>query len=191
MLQVIKYKVDSKKVAQLVDRIDHSLSKIETFVNAALRITELQSSGSMLKPERIDIGKQIGFAMFQLDEKIRRKQIVLNNLTSGQTQFITGESQLLMAALIIILDFFLERNLPEAILSIEIENKDSGVSILFKDDGPQVSEQDITAYFDTFFSGSQSLNFAKMIAEAHLGKLTLTNRTNGKGIFLNFGLYVE
>ncbi len=191
MLQVIKYKVDSKKVAQLVDRIDHSLSKIETFVNAALRITELQSHGSMLQPERIDIGKQIGFAMFQLDEKIRRKQIVLNNLTSGQTQFITGESQLLMAALIIILDFFLERNLPEATLSIEIENKASGVAILFKDDGPQVSEQEIHSYFETFFSGSQSLNFAKMIAEAHLGKLTLTNRNNDKGILINFGLYVE
>ena len=191
MLQVIKYKVDSKKVAQLVDRIDHSLSKIETFVNAALRITELQSHGSMLKPERIDIGKQIGFAMFQLDEKIRRKQVVLNNLTSGQTQYITGESQLLMAAIIIILDFFLERNLPEATLSIEIENKTSGISILFKDDGPQVSDQEITSYFDTFFSGSQSLNFARMIAEAHLGKLTLTNRNNDKGILINFGLYVE
>jgi DNA-binding response OmpR family regulator len=191
MLQVIKYKVDSKKVAQLVDRIDHSLSKIETFVNAALRITELQSNGSMLNPERIDIGKLIGFAMFQLDEKIRRKQIILNNLTSGQTQFITGESQLLMAALIIILDFFLERNLPEATLSVEIEHKASGVSILFKDDGPQVSEQEITSYFETFFSGSQSLNFARMIAEAHLGKLTLTNRNNDKGILINLGLYVE
>ncbi|GAO28895.1 hybrid sensor histidine kinase/response regulator [Geofilum rubicundum] len=191
MLQVIKYKVDSKKVAQLVDRIDHSLSKIETFVNAALRITELQSHGSLLKPERIDIGKLIGFAMFQLDEKIRRKQIVLNNLSSGQTQFITGESQLLMAALIIILDFFLERNLPEALLSIEIENKANGISILFKDDGPQVSEQEINAYFDTFFTGSQSLNFARMIAEAHLGKLTLSNLSSDKGILLDFGLYVE
>jgi two-component system, sensor histidine kinase and response regulator len=191
MLQVIKYKVDSKKVAQLVDRIDHSLSKIETFVNAALRITELQSHGSLLKPERIDIGRQIGFAMFQLDEKIRRKQIVLNNLTNGHTQFITGESQLLMAALIIILDFFLERNLPEAFLSIEIESKTNGVSIIFKDDGPQVSEQEINAYFDTFFTGSQSLNFARMIAEAHLGKLTLTNLSGGKGILLDFGLYVE
>jgi len=190
MLQVIKYKVDSKKVAQLVDRIDHSLTNIETFVNAALRITELQAQGAMIKPERIDLGRQIGFAMFQLDEKIRRKQITLNNLTTEHTQYITGESQLLMAALIIILDFFLERNLPDAIISIEIKAETNGVTLLFKDNGPQVSEQELTTYFDTFFSGNQSLNFAKMIAEAHLGSLTIKNRNNEKGIILNFGLYL-
>ena len=102
MLQVIKYKVDSKKVAQLVDHIDHSMSKIEIFVNAALRISELQSLGSVL--ERVDAGKPIGFAMFSLDEKIRRKMIHINNQTSSRSVFIKCESQLLKAAMVIILD---------------------------------------------------------------------------------------
>ena len=191
MLQVIKYKVDSKKVAQLVDRIDHSLSKIEIFVNAALRITELQSHSASLKPERLEMGKLIGFAMFQLDEKIRRKQLKIDNKSTGQTVLLTGESQLLMAGLVIILDFFLERNEPAAVLSIEIEHQNNGVSLLFKDNGPPVSDQEIESYFDTFFTGNQSLNFARMIAEAHLGKLTVSNRSDNDGLLLVFGLYIE
>src|SRR5690554_1407342 len=191
MLQVIKYRVDSKKVAQLVDRIDHSLSKIEIFVNAALRITELQSHSAALKPERLEMGKLIGFAMFQLDEKIRRKQLKIDNKSTGQTVLLTGESQLLMAGLVIILDFFLERNEPAAVLSIEIENQNNGVSLLFKDNGPPVSDQEIESYFDTFFTGNQSLNFARMIAEAHLGRLTVSNRSDNDGLLLVFGLYIE
>ncbi|HBX88384.1 MAG TPA: hypothetical protein DEG09_07200 [Marinilabiliaceae bacterium] len=191
MLQVIKYKVDSKKVAQLIDRIDHSMSQIEIFVNAALRITKLQSSGSILKPERIDAGKLIGFAMFQLDEKIRRKQVNINNQTVNSSVYITGESQLLKAAIIIIIDFFLERNLPDATLDIDINSKAGGVSIVFRDDGVYVTEEDINSYYNVFFPGTMSLSFARMIAEAHLGRLSIANQDNKKGIIIEFELYVE
>lgn len=191
MLQVIKYKVDSKKVAQLIDRIDHSMSQIEIFVNAALRITKLQSSGSILKPERIDAGKLIGFAMFQLDEKIRRKQVNINNQTVNSSVYITGESQLLKAAIIIIIDFFLERNLLDATLDIDINSKAGGVSIVFRDDGVYVTEEDINSYYNVFFPGTMSLSFARMIAEAHLGRLSIANQDNKKGIIIEFELYVE
>jgi DNA-binding response OmpR family regulator len=191
MLQVIKYKVDSKKVAQLIDRIDHSMSQIEIFVNAALRITKLQSSGSILKPERIDAGKLIGFAMFQLNEKIRRKQVNINNQTVNSSVYITGESQLLKAAIIIIIDFFLERNLLDATLDIDINSKAGGVSIIFRDDGVYVTEEDINSYYNVFFPGTMSLSFARMIAEAHLGRLSIANQDNTKGIIIEFELYVE
>ncbi|ASB50129.1 hybrid sensor histidine kinase/response regulator [Alkalitalea saponilacus] len=191
MLQVIKYKVDSKKVAQLVDRIDHSLSKIETFVNSALRITELQSKGSLLKPERLDINKLIGFAMFQLDEKIRRKQIVINNKSNKDSVNITGESQLIMAALIITLDFFLERNLPDSAIQLELRQDKQGLEIIFQDNGPNVSEEEISSYFDLFYTGSQSLNFPRMIAEAHLGEMSIKNRNNITGITLKLGFYTK
>lgn len=191
MLQVIKYKVDSKKVAQLIDRIDHSMSQIEIFVNAALRITKLQSSGSILKPERIDAGKLIGFAMFQLNEKIRRKQVNINNQTVNSSVYITGESQLLKAAIIIIIDFFLERNLLDATLDIDINSKAGGVSIIFRDDGVYVTEEDINSYYNVFFPGTMSLSFARMIAEAHLGRLSIANQDNKKGIIIEFELYVE
>lgn len=191
MLQVIKYKVDSKKVAQLIDRIDHSMSQIEIFVNAALRITKLQSSGSILKPERIDAGKLIGFAMFQLDEKIRRKQVNINNQTVNSSVYITGESQLLKPAIIIIIDFFLERNLPDATLDIDINSKAGGVSIIFRDDGVYVTEEEINSYYNAFFPGTMSLSFAQMIAEAHLGRLSIANQDNARGIIIEFELYVE
>ncbi len=189
MLQVVKYKVDSKKVAQLIDRVDHALSKIETFVNAGLRITELQSKGSMLKPERVDLNKLIGYALFQLDEKIRRKQININNQGNSLPVFVTGESQLLMSAFVIVLDFFLERNLANASLSVELLQSQQGVTIIFTDDGRHVSESDINSYFDIYFPGNQSLSFARMIAEAHMGGIKIGNRIHSKGIEVKMKLY--
>jgi two-component system, sensor histidine kinase and response regulator len=191
MLQVIKYKVDSRKVAQLIDRIDHSLGKIESFVHSALRVTELQSKGALLKPERIDINRLLGFAMFQLDEKIRRKQIKVDNSNNSTPVFVTGESQLLLSALIIILDFFLERNLNGSSIKFETENKHAGLSVNFIDNGTNASEEEITSFFDLFYTGGQSLNFARIIAEAHLGGLTVLNKPSGTGIILNLELFTQ
>jgi len=189
MLQVIKYKVDSRKVAGLIDRVDNALSKIEVFVNAGLRVTELQSKVSLLKPERVDLNKLIGYAMFHLDEKIRRKQIAINNQTNNLPSFITGESQLLMAAFIMILDFFLERNLPNTMLTIEISYEKQGVIIEFTDQGQQVSEGEIVSFFDASFPGVQSLNFSRGIAEAHHGNISVNNRRDARGIEVRMTLY--
>ncbi|MDG5800578.1 response regulator [Marinilabiliaceae bacterium ANBcel2] len=188
MLQVIKYKVDSRKVAQLVDRIDHSMSTIETLVNAALRITELQSQGAVLKPDKTDLNKLIGFAMFQLDNKIRRKQQRIINLSNHQVCYATGETQLLMAAMIIILDFFIERNNYDSSITIKTKSDNEKISIMFYDSGQHVTDSEISDIFDTFYTESQSLSFAKLIAEAHLGDITIKNRELEKGIELVFNL---
>ena len=188
MLQVIKYRVDSKKVAQLVDRIDHTMLKLETFVNTALRITELQLAGKSIKYERIEINKLIGFSMFQLDEKIRRKQIRIINDMSDQFFFIAGESQLIKACLIIIFDFFLERNEINSVIKIDLTKQLNGIVIEVSDEGNPLTDTEQELIFDFYNVGNQSLSLAKIIAEAHSGEMSIVNHSD-KGIVLSMGLH--
>lgn len=188
MLQVIKHRVDSRKVAQLVDRIDHSLLTLETMVNTALRITELQSADKHLKPERIELNKLVGFSMFQLDEKIRRKQIRLENAMSADAFYIIGESRLLKAGLMIIFDFFLERNTPNSVIKITASKLEHGVNITISDNGTFLSNEETENLFDPYKIGTQSLSLAKMIAESHMGELKVINRPSA-GIDLTISLF--
>jgi K+-sensing histidine kinase KdpD len=84
----------------------------------------------------------------------------------------------------------MERNLPDASIDIDVRSNTRGISIIFKDNGASVSEQEISSYLDNFYPG-QSLNFAAMIAESHLGKLSVANRDDSQGIVIDFSLYIE
>lgn len=190
-LQVIKYKVDSKKVAQLIDRIDQSLSKVELAVESALRITKLQSKGESLTLERIEINKFIGFSMLKLDDKIRRKQFKIENRTNHEPIHILGESKLIMAALVNIIDFFIERNIGGSQLIIETKKKSQQVYILFKDNSEPLSNREADYFFDAFSPFNQSLHISKLIAEIHFGEISIKNSTLGKGVELSFDLFTK
>lgn len=190
IFQVIKYKVDSKKVGQLIDRIDNSLSKVETFVATSLRISQLQAKGSMLKLERLDVNKLIGFSLMKLDDKIRRKQLrfEIENKPEPEPVFILGESQLLMTCFMVVFDFFIERNTINSTIQIEIVTQLTGIEVKIRDIGTGIDDKQFESLFDYFSTSRQSLKFARIIAEAHFGVLRLNNLNPG-GIELTIGLH--
>lgn len=188
IFQVIKYKVDSKKVGQLIDRIDNSLSKVEAFVSTALRMTQLQTKGSMLKMERLNLYKLIGFSLLKLDDQIRRKQIRFEIENASEPVFILGESQLLMTCFMVALDFLLERNAINSTIHIDIISKQPGVQVRISDNGPKIDNKQIESLFGIFSPDKQSLRFARIIAESHFGAVRISNRNNG-GIELFIEFY--
>jgi K+-sensing histidine kinase KdpD len=188
IFQVIKYKVDSKKVGQLIDRIDSSLSKVESFVTTSLRITQLQTKGAMLKMERLDVYKLIGFSLLKLDDKIRRKQIRFEIENPTEPILILGESQLLMTCFIVVLDFFIERNSINSAIKIELISQLTGLQMKISDNGPKIDDTQFESLFDLFSINRQSLRFARIIAEAHFGVVRVNN-LNNSGIELSLELY--
>jgi DNA-binding response OmpR family regulator len=188
IFQVIKYKVDSKKVGQLIDRIDSSLSKVESFVTTSLRITQLQAKGAMLKMERLDVYKLIGFSLLKLDDKIRRKQIKFEIENPTEPILILGESQLLMTCFIVVLDFFIERNSINSAIKIELISQQTGLQMKISDNGPKIDDTQFESLFDLFSTNRQSLRFARIIAEAHFGVVRVKN-LNNSGIELSLELY--
>jgi two-component system, sensor histidine kinase and response regulator len=189
MLQIVKHKIDSKKVAQMVDKIDNSLIKMETYVNTALRVTELQSPHIKLQSERLGIRKMIGYSIFHSDEKLRQKNIRFDIPLSEKEIFFVGENQLIASCLLIIMDYLIDRNNPGAVINVIINKKAQGVEIVYTDDAGPLSEAQIAAQFDLFSSLAHSIGFAKLIAEIHHGKLVIANNEY-KGIRICLGFHL-
>lgn len=188
VFQVIKYKVDSKKVGQLIDRIDNSLEKVNSFITTALRITQLQSKGSTLNVERIDLHKLIGFSLLKLEDQIRRKQLKFDLKAPDYSVYVLGENKLLATCLLVIFEFFIERNTINGRIQIDIKDNKPGVKIIIKDEGPIIDEKEMQSLFDVFSLQRQSLRFAKIITEAHYGKIKIENQAL-QGLELSIELF--
>lgn len=190
MLQIVKYKIDSKRVAQMIDKIDNSLIKMETYVNTALRITELQSPSIKLKAERLGIRKMLGYSVFHSDEKLRNKNVRFDMPLNDKELFFPGESQLIASCFLIVMDYLLDRNNPGATIKVDIIKQNNGIEVVYTDNAGILSETQIDAQFDLFTSLAHSLGFAKMIAEIHDGHLSITN-IESNGIKVSVGLHTN
>lgn len=190
IFQVIKYKVDSKRVGQLVDRIDNALEKVDSFISTALRITQLQSKGHTLNIERLELQKLIGFSFLKLEDKIRRKQMKIEFKNPEKAIYVLGESKLLSTCFLVVFEFFIERNSYNSIIQIAMHEKNPGIMIGISDNGQKMSEMEINSLFDIFSLNRQSLRFAKIISEAHFGKINITQQEH-QGIELQLELFTS
>jgi len=185
-LQILKHKVDSKKLSQLIDRVDNSLVKLEGYVQTALRVTALHSANIQLKLTRIDVNKLIGFCFFNLDEKIRQKKLKINNQYLQSELFLMGEHQLLMSCFLSALEFIIDQSPDYGTITIESKNESAQTTIIFKNEKVSINELDTSQYFDFFstqtdsnLEAASSLGFAKAIIESHKGEIILKNRQEG------------
>lgn len=190
IFQVIKYKVDSKKVGQLIDRIDNSLEKVDSFITTALRITQLQTKSRTLYLERIELHKLIGFSLLKLEDRIRRKQIKFELKNTDNSVYLMGESKLLTTCLMVVFEFFIERNPINALIQVDILGKSPAVVLIVSDNGPVIDETEIKSLFDIFSINQRSLRFAKIITEAHLGKINISKQIP-QGIELSIELFTN
>ncbi len=190
IFQVIKYKVDSKKVGELIDDIDKALSKVESFVSTAIRITKLQSNNPDLVFTQVELQKIIGFSLLKLDDKIRRKSIKFNVNKTSETVFIYGENLLLTSCFISVFDFLLERNPANSTIQIETEARNNEVFVKVFDNGPEIDNNHIDELFDLFSANKHTLKIAKIITEIHGGSITVS-KINPEGVEINLKFYAN
>ena len=182
ILQVIKYKIDSRSTSQLIDKVDGLLYKLNNYVDTSLRVSELQSSQTELKLERLNLNKVIGFTLYQLDVKLRQKQISVKNMDVNKDLYILGEAQLINTLLFSVFEFLCDRNNSMSNITILIKDGNN-TELQIYDDGDQIPNEELQTYFDFFSSGLSSLYFAKSIADAHGFKMSVENRQKKGVIF--------
>ncbi len=187
-LQVVKYNVDSKKIATLIDRIDNSLAKIELAIESSIIISKTQGNESKIDFERVEINKLLGLSIIKIEDIIRRKNIQIENLTNHDAIFINGNYRLLIFALIEILTVFVNRNTIDSKITIETFSENETTVIVFKDNKP-ISEKEKLELFDLFSSSTNSLHMAKLIANSHHGNVKIDNNNQDTGSILEFSLF--
>jgi len=185
MLQILKHRVESRKDAQVVEKIDNSLIKLETFIKSALRITALQSKSMRLKFERFDLNQIIGFCLLNLDDKLRNNSIRLRGQHLDKEMHIHGEHHLISGALLALFDFLVTHCMQNSILQIETIKGNGDVRLVITVDDIQlkkyIKEKEATLSTNSKSGLSfDSLEFVKMIIMEHNASLTFDCSSNEK-----------
>jgi two-component system sensor histidine kinase QseC len=188
-LQLLKGLVDPNEIAELVDMLDSSVSRLEKFALNALLITKLKTKKDVSK-NKIELANLIKEVINEVQDKLKAKNLkILKTIQSDQIS-ISGEKNLIKTCLINILDNAIRYSPADAPIEVRCYMEDKYIICEVRDHGNGFSREVIEQPFDLFITDNKyadnqiglELPIVKMIMDAHGGKATLSNSPEGGAV---------
>ncbi len=186
-LQLLKERNKTGDLSQLINILDISVTRLERFSMAALTITNLRTKRHTVSKQPVKIEKLVDDSLMELNEKIRNKNLrVTKKMNSGE-QVISGDFNLLKICIVNILLNAIKYSDTGGEITVQIRREDSEISCDISDQGPGFSEEALQKLFRLFAPGEQHIDknigldlaLAKMIIDAHDGKIEASNNKGG------------
>lgn len=140
------------------------------------------------KKERFDVNELIRGTIQLMDADLRHKDILLQ-LQLGSSLQVDGDPIQVEQIILNLIKNAVEAMPDGGLLSIESAlSQDDAVEISVSDTGPGLSEDQLQTIFDAFVTTKSNglgmgLAISRSIAEAHGGRLSVSNRENNGAIF--------
>ena len=188
-LQLLKGPVDPNEIAELVDMLDSSVSRLEKFALNALLITKLKTKKDVSK-NKIELANLIKEVINEVQDKLKAKNLkILKTIQSDQIS-ISGEKNLIKTCLNNILDNAIRYSPADAPIEVRCYMEDKYIICEVRDHGNGFSREVIEQPFDLFITDNKyadnqiglELPIVKMIMDAHGGKATLSNSPEGGAV---------
>ncbi len=185
-VHVLKNKLETKELIDLMNNLDDSVEDLEKFTTIAVRITAFRTKKQKLDIEEIHIRQILEYSYLGASESIKERQIGFNySMISGEL-FIKGDHDLLMICFQYLLEKMTEASgAGDAIVVAEIKNENEvGCSYLNKGEGFSTElMQEITNLTSSetpiaTSAESWELLLANLILEAHSGRMETTPDKN-------------
>lgn len=175
---------DEEKEEYLNIIIDESERLTELSTNI-LNLTKLENTAILTGTEPCNLAEQIRKCIILLEEKWEKKQLEFDlNLIEAT---IIGNIDLLQQVWINLLDNAIKFSNPDATIHIMMIETESSISIIIKDEGLGMQEEQIQRIFRKFYQtdagqkkggNGLGLNIAKRIIELHHGNISVESKIN-------------
>jgi two-component system, sensor histidine kinase and response regulator len=186
-LELLKGPVYASEIGDLIGILDTSVKRLEKFSLDALLITRLKTREGDLMHDKVSLIGAANEAIKNLSEKIEKKNLKISEELRKDSDYITGEYDLVLKSITNILDNAIAFSPVNGSILLKTHHTGDNVVIEISDEGPGFSksimkEISLFSHPDKFRDESKgiSLSIVKMIMEAHSGKLELQNLP-GKG----------
>ena len=178
---------------KLLKIINHDVERIERLITDYTQMLKDEASLSEEKMRKIDLNIIIRNVVedFKSNLSNQNKKIDINfDNKSKKNNFVTGIENRLEQVVANLLDNSISFSKESDKIEIEINEISNSFIILVKDEGPGFNEKSTQKIFKRFYSnrptkfGEHSglgLNIVKNIIELHKGKISASNRSDGKG----------
>jgi len=188
-LQLLKGPVDTNEIAELVDMLDLSVSRLEKFALDALLITRLKTNFKISK-NVIQLEKLIIEVLDEFEDKLKAKNLKIIKTIQPARISISGDVNLIKTCLNNILDNAIRYSPADAPIEVRCYMEDKYIICEVRDHGRGFSREVIEQPFDLFITDSKyadnqiglELPIVKMVMDAHGGKATLSNSPEGGAV---------
>ena len=178
-LHMLKDKIDSQELINVVNILDGSVSRLEDFSSMTEQISILKSPGHKLKEENVRLRRIIEYSLVETREQMKEKSVQLDLQDEQDDLVVRGEFHLLVSCLVNLLRFATDHTPEGKKLTIKTDRKNNRVHCEIIDGGKHYGDL-LLKELESHFSGSgQKLNLnlgielalAQMIMEAHKGSI--------------------
>ena len=183
-LHVLKNQEASFALKNLINLLEKSVSRLESFANKAILTTELSSKTYEFKSEEIDVAEIVSFCILELNEVLGQRNINIEEHLDDMK--ISGDKDLMFKALLFLIRNAAEHTGDESKIEISVKNEDRGIVLSILDFGKGFSEETIEEIYSPYRFKEEAFNennnlsmyIVKLIMDYHHGALKVSNKEN-------------
>ncbi len=194
-IHLLKDKIESEELIQVINVLDTSVSRLEHFSSMAEQISALKSRERKLKLEEISIKQLIEYVLVETSDQLREKDIKVDVRHEEELK-IKADFELLVSCFVSIMDHAMQHTGPSETISIVTDRQDNKVVIDIINSGKNYTEkrlEDLKRHFNKpvrqlDLSFGIELSLAQLIMELHNGDIGFLVRNQDAVIIrLTFG----
>ena len=188
-LHMLKDKIESQELINIVNILDNSVSKLEDFSSMTEQIFTLKSPDHKLKEEEIKLKRIIEYSLVETKEELQEKSIKLDLQLEAVDSLVTGEFHLLVSCMVNLVKFGIDHTHKEETLTIRTTQNNEEIRYEIIDAGREYNEQFFEELKNQFTDSSRKLNLnlglelglAQLIMEVHKGCVLFSKTSDNKG----------
>lgn len=178
-LHLLKDKIESRDLIQVVNILDSSVSKLEDFSSMAEMISILKSPGHSLREDEVRIKHVVEYGWIETKEGIQEKSIRLDIRHEADEAVVKGEFHMLVSCLVNLIKNGIRHTRKGGSMTIRTAGSHNEILCEVIDGGEEYTRE-LTGELESQFSGQGTklnlnlgieLGLAQLIMEAHQGSI--------------------
>ncbi|MFC1592256.1 response regulator [Thermodesulfobacteriota bacterium] len=178
----------NQEQSEYIEDLKVSTDRLQHFAEIALLITHLQADAGQLDATLMPVAEIVAQALGTLQTAAAEKQIVIAHAAAGDGLQVSGDRELLVKCLEILLDNAVKHSPEGGRVEIASGRQNGRITVCVSDGGPGFAEQALTGLFE-MFSGTDVMHHteglglglvvARLILDAHSAGIEARNRPEG------------
>lgn len=187
LICLLKSELKDSNLSELIDALDSSVSRFEKFSLTALNITELQTGSKKISKSEIVLKELIADSIYEKHKMLESKNLHLQIDPIPDEMRISVDPELAKICFDNILENTIKYSTENSSVFIRASIENTSVICEISDEGKGFSIDALKSAFKMFMPGETHLDtntglgltLAKLIMNAHSGKIEVTNRKEG------------
>ena len=147
---------DEKKYLKIVSS---EVKRLSRMVVSMLNLSKIEAGEVSIRIEEYDVGKQIFETLLSFEKRIDEGRINIEGLEEVGATFVRADRDLLQQVLYNLIDNAVKFTPQDGTISVSAENDRKNTTVVIRNSGQGVSEEEISRIFERFYKVDKSRSY--------------------------------